>query len=60
MASPSLSGSVARMSELMLLERLSVMSFRVFLALGEISQVIENPLLGSTDPSLAGRSLTCP
>ncbi len=58
-ASPSRSGSVARMSSGSFCSA-SAMAFTCFLESLPTSHFISNPVSGSTEPSLAGRSRTWP
>ena len=59
MASPSRSGSVARISLSAFLTA-SAISFMIFWDLGSTSQCISKSLSGSTEPFLAGKSRTWP
>src|SRR5499426_841480 len=59
MASPSRSGSVARMSLLAPLTARAI-SLRRFCALSSTSQIMRKLASGSTEPSLAGKSRTWP
>src|SRR5262245_54078699 len=59
MASPSRSGSVARIRRSAPLSALAMSLSRLF-ALGSTSQIIWKLASGSTDPFLAGRSRTWP
>ena len=59
MASPSRSGSVARISLSAFLTAAAI-SFITFWDRPSTSQCISKSLSGSTEPSLDGRSRTCP